>query len=113
MSSQGKRVKLLPKFRASLEEIFADLSMPSKKGKIGPASMVASDIIGIGDSWLSFAIKKRIIEPMKGVEDQDWYKGLSDKWEVRTLYLYQSSFQSEYMSLRRISVLSHGSIYMH
>ncbi|XP_010540693.1 PREDICTED: uncharacterized protein LOC104814375 isoform X2 [Tarenaya hassleriana] len=82
MSSQGKRVKLLPKFRASLEEIFSDLSMPSKKGKIGHASMVAADIIGIGDSWLSFAIKERIIEPMKGVEGQDWYKGLSDKWKV-------------------------------
>lgn len=78
-------MKFLPKFRASLEEIFSDLSIPAKKGKTGPASTITADIIGIGDSWLSFAIKKKIVEPMKGIEDQDWYKGLSDKWKVRTL----------------------------
>lgn len=101
MSSQGKRVKLLPKFRASLEEIFSDLSIPSKKGKNGSASTMAADIIGIGDSWLSFAIKKRIIEPMKGIEDQDWYKGLSDKWKVRTLYLSVSVILSIRISVFR------------
>ncbi|XP_048230281.1 uncharacterized protein LOC8280097 isoform X2 [Ricinus communis] len=36
----------------------------------------------IGDSWLSFAIQKALIEPIRGVEDQDWFKGLSDKWKV-------------------------------
>lgn len=83
MSSQGKRVRLKTQFRANLEEIFFDLSKHSKKEKKGSASTKAADMISIGDSWLSFAIKEKLIEPLKGIEDQDWYKGLSDKWKVR------------------------------
>ncbi|KAL1204972.1 hypothetical protein V5N11_016321 [Cardamine amara subsp. amara] len=79
MSSQGKRVRLKTRLRANLEEIFFDLSKPSKKGS---GSTAAADMISIGDSWLSFAIKEKLIEPMKGIEDQDWYKGLSDKWKI-------------------------------
>ncbi|KAG2320582.1 hypothetical protein Bca4012_056380 [Brassica carinata] len=78
MSSQGKRVRLKTRFLANLEDIFFDLSKPSKKGKKGSAA----DMISLGDSWLSFAIKEKLIEPMKGVEDEEWYKGLSDKWKV-------------------------------
>ncbi|CAH8311446.1 unnamed protein product [Eruca vesicaria subsp. sativa] len=78
ISSQGKRVRLKTRFLANLEDIFFDLSKPSiNKGKKG-----STDMISLGDSWLSFAIKEKLIEPMKGVEDQDWYKGLSDKWKV-------------------------------
>ncbi|CAH2034725.1 unnamed protein product [Thlaspi arvense] len=82
MSSQGKRVRLKTRFQGNLEEILSDLSMPTRKGKKGSASTSAADMISIGDSWLSFAIKEKLIEPMKGIEDQDWYKGLSDKWKV-------------------------------
>lgn len=82
MSSQGKRVRLKTKFRANLEEIFNDLTTPARKGK-GSDSTAAADMISIGDSWLSYAIKEKLIEPMEGIEDQDWYKSLSDKWKVR------------------------------
>ncbi|ESQ33686.1 hypothetical protein EUTSA_v10007328mg [Eutrema salsugineum] len=82
MSSQGKRVRLKTRFLANLEEIFFDLSKPTRKGKKGSASTAAADMISIGDSWLSFAIKEKLIEPIKGIEDQDWYKGLSDKWKI-------------------------------
>lgn len=68
---------------ANLEDIFFDLSKPTKKGKKGSAA----DMISLGDSWLSFAIKEKLIEPMKGVEDHDWYKGLSDKWKVRMCFI--------------------------
>ncbi|KAJ0237008.1 hypothetical protein HA466_0252830 [Hirschfeldia incana] len=78
MSSQGKRVRLKTRFLANLEDIFLNLSKPTtSKGK-----KESADMISLGDSWLSFAIKEKLIEPMKGVEVQDWYKGLSDKWKV-------------------------------
>lgn len=83
MSSQGKRVRLKTRFRANLEEIFFDLSKPTRKGQKGSASTAAADMISIGDSWLCYAIREKLIEPMKGIEDQDWYKGLSEKWKVR------------------------------
>ncbi|CAH8254441.1 unnamed protein product [Arabidopsis lyrata] len=82
MSSQGKRVRLKTRFRANLEEIFFDLSKPTRKGQKGSASTAAADMISIGDSWLCHAIREKLIEPMKGIEDQDWYKGLSEKWKI-------------------------------
>lgn len=78
-------MKFNVKYYASLENMFSDPSIPFTKGKIGPASALAADIVGIGDSWLKFAINKGIIEPIRDVEDQEWFKSLDDKWKV-TLY---------------------------
>ncbi|KDP39729.1 hypothetical protein JCGZ_02749 [Jatropha curcas] len=80
--SQGRRLRLRMQFLGSLDKIFSDLSMSFNKRRIGPASVVAADVVSIGDSWLSFAIKKSIVEPITGIEDQDWYKDLSEKWKV-------------------------------
>lgn len=74
------------KYHGSLENIFSDLSIPFTKGGLGPASALAADIVGIGDSWLKFAVNKAIIEPIRNVEDQDWFKGLNEKWKV-TIYV--------------------------
>ncbi|XP_050234367.1 uncharacterized protein LOC126682670 [Mercurialis annua] len=85
MESQGKRLRLRSKVVGSIDNIFSDLLMvfnENKRNKVGPSSVVAADIVSIGDSWLSFAIQKALIEPIRGVEDQDWYKGLSDKWKI-------------------------------
>ncbi|KAF3449248.1 hypothetical protein FNV43_RR09976 [Rhamnella rubrinervis] len=82
MQSQGRRLKFQLKQYGSLEGIFSDLSMPFNKGNVGSSSVVAADVVSIGDSWLSYAIKKSIIEPIEGVEDQEWFKGLSAKWKV-------------------------------
>lgn len=43
---------------------------------------MAADFVTLGDSWLSFAISKDLIEPMEGLEDQDWFRGLPDNWKV-------------------------------
>lgn len=59
--------------------------MSFSKGKITPASAVAADMVSIGDSWLNFAISKAVIEPLEGIEDQEWFKGLSNKWKVRII----------------------------
>lgn len=73
------------KYYTSLESIFSDLSIPFSKGNLGPTFALAADVVGIGDSWLKFAIKKAIIEPVRDVEDQEWFKNLHDKWKV-TMY---------------------------
>nr|GLL48769.1 uncharacterized protein LOC109153154 [Ipomoea trifida] len=86
--SQGKRAQVRPEFRRSLQDIFRELSTAFEKGVLNPKSAAAADVIALGDAWLSFAIKNGLIEPMQGVEDQDWFNGLSDKWKV---YLRRSS----------------------
>ena len=83
MQSQGKRLKFQLKFFGSLERIFSDLSAPYDKGNIGSSSIVAADMVNVGDSWLNYAIKNALICPLEGVEDQDWFKGLSSQWKVR------------------------------
>ncbi|WJX93984.1 hypothetical protein P8452_75451 [Trifolium repens] len=88
INSQGKRMKFKVKYHESLESIFSDLSIPFTKQNHGPTYTLAADIVGIGDSWLKFAIKKAIIEPIKDVEDQEWFKSLADKWKV---YLRRNS----------------------
>lgn len=82
MQTQGKRVKLRTQFRGNLEDIFSDIARSFSKGNVDPKSAVAADIVTVGDSWLNFAIEKNAIEPIQGVEDQDWFKALSDKWKV-------------------------------
>lgn len=47
---------------------------------------MAADVIALGDAWLSIAIKNGLIEPMQGIEDQEWFNGLSDKWKVGIFY---------------------------
>ncbi|XP_051129619.1 uncharacterized protein LOC127250387 isoform X2 [Andrographis paniculata] len=88
LKSQGKRVRFRPEFRRSLEDIFQELSNPFKKGKIAAKSAVAADLVTLGDSWLSYAISKGLIEPIEGAEHQDWFRDLSYKWKV---YLHRSS----------------------
>ncbi|KAK9215100.1 hypothetical protein WN944_007103 [Citrus x changshan-huyou] len=82
MRSQGKRLKFQMNLCASIDGIFNNLSVPFNKVKAKSASYMAADLVSVGDSWLSFAIKKRLIEPIAGTEDQDWFKYLSQKWKV-------------------------------
>lgn len=84
MQSQGKRLKFQLNLSGSLDDMFSELSTALIQRKFKPSSIVAADLISVGDSWLSHAIKKAVIEPIDGVEDQDWFKGLSSKWKVRT-----------------------------
>ncbi|KAH9672524.1 hypothetical protein KPL70_017759 [Citrus sinensis] len=67
---------------ASIDGIVNNLSVPFNKVKAKSASYMAVDLVSVGDSWLSFAIKKRLIEPIAGAEDLDWFKCLSHKWKV-------------------------------
>ncbi|XP_058222532.1 uncharacterized protein LOC131332364 isoform X2 [Rhododendron vialii] len=88
IQSQGRRAKLRLELRGSLDNIFSDLSKSFTEGNIGPKSAVAADIVSVGDSWLSLAIRKGLIVALQGVEDYDWFRGLDDKWKV---YLRRNS----------------------
>lgn len=70
------------RFNGSLESIFSDLSVPIGKSKVKSSSIMVADVVSIGDSWLNFAIKKALIEPIQDVEDQEWFNNLSTKWKV-------------------------------
>ncbi|MQL87652.1 hypothetical protein Taro_020197 [Colocasia esculenta] len=79
---QGKRLKMMPEFRSSLESIIGDLSEACRTGQLEPKSAMAADVVSIGDSWLNSAISEGLIEPVEGVEGQDWFRNLSSKWKV-------------------------------
>ncbi|KAG8382011.1 hypothetical protein BUALT_Bualt05G0032100 [Buddleja alternifolia] len=99
LRSQGKRVRFRPVFRRSLKDIFDELLNPFNKGKINPKSAAVADLVTLGDSWLNFAIGKGLIEPMKGAEDQDWFRELSDKWKVGIYFPF--SLSEFFVYLRR------------
>lgn len=82
MQSQGKRARLQLKLRESLDSIFSDVSTALAKGNVKPTSTAAADIVTVGDSWLDLAIKRGLIEPIEGAEEQDWFSGLNDRWKV-------------------------------
>lgn len=80
---QGKRVRFGAEYWVNIESIYSELSAASSKGVVDRKNAMGADLVSVGDSWLSLAIRDRLIEPMKNVEEHDWFKGLSDKWKVR------------------------------
>lgn len=89
LRSQGKRAKLRVEYRRSLQDMFRELSLPFASGIVSPKSALAADIVSLGDSWLDIAIRKGLIEPLQGVEEDGWFNHLSDKWKVRISFVYR------------------------
>ncbi|KAL6008593.1 hypothetical protein ACLOJK_034107 [Asimina triloba] len=88
IQSQGKRLKLQSELRGSLESIFSDMALAFQKGHVDRKSIMAADIVTVGDSWLPLAIRKGIIEPISDAEGQNWFNSLDDKWKA---YLRRNS----------------------
>ncbi|XP_076881963.1 uncharacterized protein LOC143530264 [Bidens hawaiensis] len=82
IQSQGKKVKFRLEFRGTIQDIFSELSTTIGKGVVTSKSAGAADIVSLGDTWLNFAVSKKLIEPVQGVDDQDWFHTLSDKWKA-------------------------------
>ncbi|KAF9623912.1 hypothetical protein IFM89_006258 [Coptis chinensis] len=78
VDSQGRRLKLHFELRGTLLNIFSDMSSSITKGNLEPKSAMAADIVTVGNSWLSSSIKQGIIEPIRDVELQDWFKGFDE-----------------------------------
>lgn len=87
IQSQGRRSKLGIQPRGTHESIFSELLRPLKKAEAS-RSAITADLITLGDSWLDLAIGNAVIEPMQGAEDQDWFRGLTEKWKV---YLHRNN----------------------
>ena len=60
----------------------------------------------LGDSWLDLAIGNAVIEPMQGAEDQDWFRGLTEKWKVKECCRWQSVSVSLFRIVEVDSMLS-------
>lgn len=81
VEAQGKRLKFSPEFRPSIDTLFSELSKCVDKGQVQPKSAMAADVVSIGDSWLGYAVRKGLVEPISNAEEQDWYRSLSDRWK--------------------------------
>uniref|UniRef100_A0A0E0KUS0 Uncharacterized protein n=1 Tax=Oryza punctata TaxID=4537 RepID=A0A0E0KUS0_ORYPU len=81
VEAQGKRLKFNPEFRTNLDALFSEISQCLDKGQLQPKSAMAADVVSIGDSWLGYAIRKGLVEPVKNAEEQDWFQSLSNRWK--------------------------------
>jgi spermidine/putrescine-binding protein len=82
MQAQGKRMKFRVEFQGSLRGIISELASALLKERLSPQSIMAADLVTIGDSWLDMAICGEMIEPIKNPEQQEWFNHLNDRWKV-------------------------------
>eukprot|EP00250_Pteridium_aquilinum_P010560 c19474_g1_i2 orf=133-2253(+) len=82
MLSQGKRVQITFESQGGLKEIVSALSIALEKKKITPRSILAADIVTIGDSWLQAAVSGGLIQPIENAEHHEWFKRLGPKWQA-------------------------------
>uniref|UniRef100_A0A0D9W905 Uncharacterized protein n=1 Tax=Leersia perrieri TaxID=77586 RepID=A0A0D9W905_9ORYZ len=82
VEAQGKRLKFSPDFRTSLDALYSEMSQCLDKSQLQPKSAMAADVVSVGDSWLGYAIRKGLVEPVKNAEEQDWFRSLSDRWKI-------------------------------
>ncbi|MCO5562492.1 hypothetical protein L7F22_016119 [Adiantum nelumboides] len=80
--SQGKRVRFSVEYRNSLNEIISALQSAVEKKEVKPKSILAADLVTVGDSWLSLAISGGLIQPIENAEQQEWFKRLHTKWQA-------------------------------
>ncbi|KAI0499723.1 hypothetical protein KFK09_017931 [Dendrobium nobile] len=82
VQAQGRRLKMNTELRGSLESIYSELNLAFDKGFLDRKSAMSADLISLGDSWLSSAIQRGLIDPIPHVKEQDWFKSLGNKWKV-------------------------------
>eukprot|EP00249_Psilotum_nudum_P022459 c28523_g1_i1 orf=126-2333(+) len=82
MLSQGRRAKTVVEYRGNLKEIITVLATVLEKGNIKPQSIVAADLVTVGDSWLGIAVSGGLIEPIKNAEQYDWFQKLDPRWQA-------------------------------
>ncbi|EEC77931.1 uncharacterized protein [Oryza sativa Japonica Group] len=82
VEAQGKRLKFSPEFRTNLDVLYSEMSQCLDKGQLKQKSAMAADVVSIGDSWLGYAIRKGLVEPVKNAEEQDWFQSLSNRWKI-------------------------------
>lgn len=80
--SQGRNAKVSAEFKGSLSDILADLAVSMEHNQITPKSIMAADLVTVGDSWLAAAVQGGLIEPIRNAEQFDWFNRLHPRWQV-------------------------------
>lgn len=82
LMSQGRNAKVSAEFKGSLSDILAELAASMENNYITPRSIMAADLVTVGDSWLAAAVQGGLVEPIKNAEQFDWFNRLHPKWQV-------------------------------
>ncbi|CAI9103432.1 OLC1v1001907C3 [Oldenlandia corymbosa var. corymbosa] len=83
IKSQGKGMRFRCESRRCLNDIFFELQAPVEKGTARPQSaLAAADVVSLSEYLISPAIKEGLIEPIEGVEQQDWFHDLPEEWKA-------------------------------
>lgn len=90
MLSQGKRVKITLESQGGLKEIMSALDSALKKKQLTPRSILAADIVTLGDSWLHAAVSRHLIQPIDNAEQHEWFNRLGPKWQVIPFFWVKS-----------------------
>ncbi|MCO5590972.1 hypothetical protein L7F22_044948 [Adiantum nelumboides] len=75
-------VRFSVEYQNSLNEIISALQSAVKKKEVKPKSILAADLVTVGDSWLSLAVSGGLIQPIENAKQQEWFKRLNTKWEA-------------------------------
>ncbi|MEW5310112.1 MAG: hypothetical protein WDW38_001941 [Sanguina aurantia] len=67
--------------RGQFEDIFKELSETHKqKPGSGNRSSAVADVVSLGDTWLSPAIRQGLIQPLRNAHTYRWYKQMPKRW---------------------------------
>ncbi|MCO5560876.1 hypothetical protein L7F22_014496 [Adiantum nelumboides] len=72
-------VRFSVKYQNSLNDIISALQSSVKKKEVKPKSILAADLVTVGDSWLSLVVFGGLIQPIGNAEQQVWFKRLNTK----------------------------------
>lgn len=75
-------MKLAVEFQGSLKSILAGLAEAVEKQQLNAKSIMAADLVTIGDSWLGTAVAGGLIQPIENAEEHEWYHRIGSRWQV-------------------------------
>ncbi|KAJ7558367.1 hypothetical protein O6H91_04G036000 [Diphasiastrum complanatum] len=81
LRSQGKRTRLSVEFQRSLRDMITDMVLSLENSQLKKQSVMAADLVTVGDAWLGSAIMGGLIEPISNINELDWFQHLGPRWQ--------------------------------